>query len=115
MSDLKKIRDELRKFAKARDWEQFHTPKNLTLALVGEVGELAEVLQWLSDKEIQKLMKDQPEKMADELADVLLYLIRLADQLKVDLKTAAIKKISKNHKKYPIKKSKGKHAKYHDI
>lgn len=115
MSDLKKIRDELRKFAKARDWEQFHTPKNLTLALVGEVGELAEVLQWLSDKEIKQLMKSDPQIVADELADVLLYLIRLADQLDINLKSAALKKLVKNKKKYPVKKSKGSHAKYDSI
>lgn len=115
MSDLKKLRDQLRKFAKDRDWEQFHTPKNLTLALVGEVGELAEVLQWLSDKEIKKLIKTEPDKVADELADVLLYLIRLSDQLKIDLMSAAIKKIKKNELNYPVKKSKGKHAKYDTI
>lgn len=115
MSDLKKIRDQLRIFAKAREWEQFHTPKNLTLALVGEVGELAEVLQWLNDKEIKKLMRQNPDKLADEMADVLLYLIRLADQLKIDLKVAANNKIKKNQIKYPVKKSKGKHAKYDNI
>lgn len=115
MSDLKKIRDELRKFAKARDWEQFHTPKNLTLALVGEVGELAEVLQWLNDSEIEKLIKKNPDKIADELADVLLYLVRLADQMNIDLGKAAVKKIMKNQKKYPVNKSKGKHTKYDSI
>lgn len=115
MSDLKKLKNELRKFAQDRDWEQFHTPKNLILALVGEVGELAEVFQWLSDKEIKKLIKDDEEKVADELADVLLYLIRLSDQLNIDLAKAATKKIKKNQQKYPIKKSKGKHAKYDSI
>lgn len=112
MSDLKKLKDELRKFATDRDWEQFHTPKNLMLALVGEVGELAEALQWLSDKEIKKIIKNNPEKIADELADVLLYLIRLSDRLGIDLILASQEKIKKNHQKYPIKKSKGKHQKY---
>ena len=107
---------QLRTFAKERNWEQFHTAKNLVLALVGEVGELAEIYQWLTDDEAVQALK-HPEKkqhIEHELADVLLYLIRLADIQGIDLFAAASNKISINAVKYPIDQSFG-HAQKLDL
>ena len=96
----------LRDFAAARDWEQFHTPKNLVMALSGEVGELTALFQWLTPEESARALED-PElapKVHDELADVVLYLLRLADVLGVDLLTAAAAKIDRNEKRFPAKR-----------
>jgi NTP pyrophosphatase (non-canonical NTP hydrolase) len=93
-----------RDFVKARNWEPFHTPKNLVMALTGEVGELTELFQWLTPEQAQRAGSD-PElrpKVADELADVLLYLIRLADTLGVDLIEAANAKIDRNEHRFPV-------------
>lgn len=115
MSEIKLIQEKLLQFAKERDWEQFHTPKNLCMALSGEVGELTELFQWLNDEQIKKLKSTDAEKIEDELADVFLYLCRLAQVLEVDLMQASEKKILKNKQKYPIEKSKGLATKYTDL
>jgi NTP pyrophosphatase (non-canonical NTP hydrolase) len=94
----------LRDFARARDWEQFHTPKNLAMALAGEVGELVACFQWLTSEQSARVM-DQPGSAADvesELADVLQYLIRLADVLGVDLADAVRAKMRRNETRFPI-------------
>ena len=99
----------LRDFAGERDWEPFHTPKNLVMALVGEVGELAEIFQWLTPGEASRVMLDQSEAehVHDELADVLAYLLRLADVLGVDLEAALTAKMIKNARKYPADAARG--------
>ncbi len=99
----------LRDFASERDWEPFHTPKNLVLATVGEVGELAEIFQWLTQDEASRVMLDESgaEHVRDELADVLAYLLRLADVLGVDLEAALAAKIIKNARKYPVGVARG--------
>lgn len=97
----------LRHFADERDWEQFHSPKNLVMALGVEVAELAEHFQWLTQQQSQRLPPAQKQAVGEELADVLIYLVRLADRLDLDLLAAAEKKIALNAKKYPVSKSKG--------
>lgn len=114
MSELSKITDALRKFAADRDWDQFHTPKNLAMALTGEVGELVEHFQWVKDEQIPSLLKDTSKKEAisDEIADVFSYLVRLSDKLEIDIGEAFWKKIDKNNKKYPADLAKGSAKKY---
>jgi len=101
------LQGQLREFAAERDWEQFHSPKNLVMALVGEVGELTELFQWLTPEESARIMDDAgaAAKVRDELADVLAYLLRLSDVLGVDLEEALAAKIIKNAAKYPAARS----------
>lgn len=104
----------LEKFAKERDWAQFHSPKNLVMALAGEVGELVEIFQWMTEKQSVGAGTNPQTSQAvkDELADVQLYLARLADVLGVDLNDAVKHKLQKNAEKYPIQKAKGSSKKY---
>ncbi len=89
-------------FAAARDWERYHTPKNLAMALAGEVGELLEVFQWLTPEQAAAVMEgDRAADVEDELADVVIYLVRLADVLGVDLIAAARAKLARNEKRFP--------------
>lgn len=109
------LRDALRQFAAESDWDQFHSPKNLAMALSVEAGELLERFQWLSEAESQSLSSVDRARVEHEMADVLLYLIRLADKLEVDLPAAAREKISINAAKYPVAKAKGKSKKYTEL
>lgn len=102
----------LRAFAEERDWEQFHSPKNLAMALAGEVGELLEHFQWKTQAESAELEAEDRPEVEDELADVLLYLVRLADKLDVDLLAAAERKLGKNAAKYPAEVVRGSSKKY---
>jgi dCTP diphosphatase len=95
---LEELRDRLRAFAAERDWERFHTPKNLTAAIAGEAGELAAVLQWYAPGEE---LAPYEAKLEEEIADVLIYLIRLADVLEIDPGAAAEAKIDRNAERYP--------------
>lgn len=110
------LQRQYREFVADRDWEQFHAPKNLVMALTGEVGELTEIFQWLTAEESQAIMADEGRaaQVRDELADVFAYLIRLADVLGVDLERAFIDKMIKNARKYPVETSAGSAAKYKD-
>ena len=112
--DLKKIKDELKKFSKERDWEKFHTPKNLAMALTVEVSELLEIFQWSLDGG-QDVLKNSKEEIESEIADIFNYLVKLIDLLDIDLEKIALKKINLNSKKYPIKKSKGNSLKYTEL
>jgi dCTP diphosphatase len=112
---LTKLRDELRQFAADRDWEQFHTPKNLAIALSVEAAELLEHFQWLTPDESQRLPADKSSAIRLEMADVLLYLIRLADRLEIDLAASAFDKIAINANKYPVALSKGSSKKYTEL
>ncbi|OVA02362.1 NTP pyrophosphohydrolase MazG [Macleaya cordata] len=104
---LKDLSRELEEFAKIRDWEQYHSPRNLLLAMVGEVGELSEIFQWRGEvpKGLPNWKDSDKEHLGEELSDVLLYLIRLADICGIDLGVAATKKIVKNAIKYPAPRS----------
>ena len=111
-SEVEQLSIELRRFAGDRDWDQFHSVKNLILALTGEVGELAEVFQWLSEAQIDNLSREDRKRAAEEMADVFLYLLRLSDKLDVNLIEAAFKKLEVNAVKYPINEAKGNAVKY---
>lgn len=112
MNDLNEIKEKLREFAMARDWDQFHSPKNLSMALAGEVGELLELFQWLTEEQSNNLSREQRTAVEEEVADVFLYLLRLADKLGIDLLSAANNKIIINEQKYPVDKVKGSSKKY---
>lgn len=112
MERLDNLKLQLQKFADERDWDQFHNPKNLAMALIAEAGELVEHFQWLSPEQAAKLSAQTKSEVALEIADVLLYLLRLADKLDIDVVDAAEKKMALNAEKYPIEKSKSKATKY---
>lgn len=112
---LERLRDELRKFAIERDWDQFHSPKNLAAALAVEAAELLEPFQWLTEAQSRSLSAKQKQAVQSEMADVLLYLVRLADKLDVDVIAAATEKIAHNALKYPIEKSRGSSTKYTEL
>ncbi|WP_233712295.1 nucleotide pyrophosphohydrolase [Kribbella turkmenica] len=103
MSDLIELRDRIRAFTEERDWGQFHDPKSLILALVGEVGELAELFQWLpADAAADRAREGHlHERAGEELADVLIYLVRLADILDIDLGTASLRKLRSSSSRFP--------------
>ena len=109
---LLELRDELRRFAAERDWDRFHSPRNLAAALSVEAAELLEPFQWLSDEQSCDLPPETRAAVEQELADVLLYLVRLADRLDVDLVAAAHAKIAHNAVKYPVDKARGSSRKY---
>ncbi|MBM4251416.1 MAG: nucleotide pyrophosphohydrolase [Deltaproteobacteria bacterium] len=115
--DSKKICEHLRSFAAARDWDQFHTPKNLVMALSGEVGELTEIFQWLTPEQSAAVTATPAvaENVRDELADVMLYVLRLSDVLGVDLEAAIWAKLAKNAAKYPVDLAKGRATKYTEL
>ena len=110
--DLEKTKKLIAKFAKDRDWDKFHTPKNLSMALSVEASELVEIFQWLSQEESKNIDSNEIQNVKDEVADILIYLIRIADKLNIDLEKAVLEKIDKNNEKYPIDLSKGNAVKY---
>jgi dCTP diphosphatase len=112
LSDLK---DSLRRFSADRDWDQFHSPRNLATALIVEAAELLEHFQWVTEGASKRLTAKQLAEVRDEMADVLIYLVRLADKLDVDLLAAARDKIEKNAIKYPADKVRGSIRKYTEI
>ena len=101
------LRQRLAEFARARDWDQFHSPKNLTMALIAEAAELVEHFQWLTEAESRQLAPDKLAEVSQELADILIYLIRVADKLGVDLIDAAGAKIAVNEQRYPADRVRG--------
>ncbi|TKC88824.1 nucleotide pyrophosphohydrolase [Trinickia terrae] len=111
-SDLIELRDALRRFAEERDWGRFHTPKNLATALSVEASELLEPFQWLATGQKDELDETRLEAIRQEMADVLAYLVMLADKLDVDLFKAALEKIEINRAKYPASKVRGDARKY---
>lgn len=115
LGSLHQLRGRLRQFAKERDWDQFHTPRNLATALSVECAELLEHFQWLTDDGSRSLSDATLEKVRHEMADVLLYLVRLADKLDVDLLAAATSKLQLNARKYPAEKARGTSRKYTEL
>jgi NTP pyrophosphatase (non-canonical NTP hydrolase) len=97
----------LLRFARERDWEQFHSPKNLAMALAGECGELLEHFQWLSEEQSASLDADKKRAVGHEMADILIYLLRLAERLDLDLLAAVHEKIALNERRYPAHKVRG--------
>ncbi|MEZ8141925.1 nucleotide pyrophosphohydrolase [Enterovibrio sp. FF113] len=115
ISPFVRLQSELASFAKARDWEQFHNPKNLVMALSGEVGELAELFQWLTPEQAADFPKEKKEALAHELADIQLYLLRIAEKCNIDLEEACDKKLVLNNEKYPVEKCYGRAVKYNEL
>ena len=115
MSEIQALTAKIKKFRDARDWKQFHNHKDLALSLVLEASEVLEHFQWKSPKEVEEHGKANKVDLADELADVAIYLLELADNLKIDLSNAIEQKMKKNALKYPIHKSKGRHTKYNKL
>lgn len=112
VDSLENLRHRINQFVAERDWEQFHTPKNLSMAMIVEAAELVEHFQWDTPLESQCLSTEKREAVSHELADTFVYLLRIAEVLKIDLIAAANEKIALNALKYPIEKAKGKHTKY---
>ncbi len=115
MTDLEQLRTQLRAFAAARDWDPFHSPKNLAMALSAEAGELLEVFQWLTEEQSRRLDAQARRAAADEVADVLLYLVRIADKLDLDLLAEAQRKLADNGRRYPVDKARGSAKKYTEL
>ncbi|AUL49008.1 nucleotide pyrophosphohydrolase [Bordetella trematum] len=115
--DAARLTQALEQFAQERDWGQFHSPKNLVMALTGEVGELNEIFQWLTEAQSREAARAEETAQAvqDELADVLMYLLRLASVLGVDMNAAVAQKLRKNALKYPVAQSRGSRRKYRDL
>lgn len=102
---MEKIRTLLRQFAGERNWEQYHSPKNLSMALAGEASEIMEIFQWLTEEQSKNLNARQIAELTDEIGDVFIYLLMLSDKTGVDILSAAEAKLQKNEKKYPAKGS----------
>ena len=112
---MEELKHKLRHFAEARDWDQFHSPKNLAMALSVEASEIVETFQWLTAEESYNLPNDKLENIKNEIGDVLIYLVRLSDKLGIDPLEAANKKNEINKGKYPIQKAKGSAKKYTEL
>lgn len=115
MSESKALKARLKAFVKARDWEQFHSPKNLAMALSVEVAELVEKFQWLTEAQSRTLSRKDRAEVSEELADIYIYLELLSDKLGVDLLAEAKKKLRKNERKYPVKLARGRATKAKDL
>lgn len=113
MSDsLEDLRSRLQAFVQERDWEQFHSPKNLAMAMIVEAAELVEHFQWMTEQESLEISAEKREQVAHEIADTFVYLLRIADVLGIDLIAATNAKIGMNAKKYPAEKVRGRNDKY---
>lgn len=115
MSDLQSLQKKIAQFVAERDWDQFHNPKDLAISLSLEASEVLEHFQWKSEKEMLEYVKTHKEDVGEELADVLYWVLLMANNLKIDVIAASEKKLEKNAKKYPIEKSKGNHKKYTEL
>jgi len=115
MDRIEALTQRIIEFGKARDWEQFHNPKDVALSLVLEAGEVMEHFQWKSKEEVEEYVVEHKEEIGEELADVLYWVLLMSHDLDIDIEDALEKKIKKNEQKYPIEKSKGKHTKYNKL
>ncbi|RJQ45980.1 MAG: nucleotide pyrophosphohydrolase [Nitrospiraceae bacterium] len=112
--NLHDIQQHLRKFAEERNWDQFHSPKNLSMALAAETAELLELFQWLTEQQSKDIVNSEKDiaEVKKEVADVFIYLVRLADKLNIDIEKEVLAKIALNEKKYPVDLSKDSATKY---
>ncbi len=115
MNDLKMLTKKIISFRDARDWKQFHNPKDIALSLVLEAGEVLEHFQWKGNEEVNEYVKKNKAEVGDELADVLYWILLMSHDLKIDILDTLAKKILKNEEKYPIEKSKGNAKKYTEL
>jgi dCTP diphosphatase len=113
--NITEYKDQLRKFAGDRDWDKFHNPKNLVMALNVESAELCEIFQWLTQEEAANLNDETKKKVAYEIADILVYAMRLADKIDINLDETIKEKLIHNAEKYPVEKCKGKSLKYNEL
>jgi len=114
-TNLNILTEQIKNFADERDWEQFHSPKNLTMALSVEVAELMEHFMWLTQQESRELKESKRAAVKEEIGDSMIYLLRLSDQLGIDPFEAAEQKLAENAKKYPIDKARGNAKKYDEF
>lgn len=114
-NEIKKLTKRIIKFRDARDWKQFHKPKDLAVSLALEAAEVLEHFQWKSEAEIEKYVKTNKDEIAEEMADVLNYLLIMAHDLNIDIIKAEEKKVTKNESKYPVEKAKGNAKKYTEL
>lgn len=112
MSEFSHLQLKARAFAEARDWGQFHSPKNLTMALGGEISELLDLFQWMTEDQSRNLSPDKKQAVAYEIADVQIYLLRLADEVGVDIPSVVEEKMAMNEARYPVDKAHGSTQKY---
>ncbi len=115
MTDLDKLQELIIEFRDERDWKQFHNPKDSAISLILEAAEFLEHFQWKNEEEIKQHLRERGEDVADELADVLYWVLLIAYDLNIDLENAAESKMVKNRLKYPVEKTKGKHTKYTEL
>lgn len=115
MKDLEEMKEKLQEFNRERDWDQFHSPKNIAMALSVEAGEIVEIFQWMTEEDSYDLAGEEKQKLEEELGDVFLYLQLLASKYDIDLIEVAEKKLAKNKKKYPVGKARGSSKKYTDL
>jgi len=112
LNDLQKI---IIRFRDERDWKKFHNPKDLAMSISIEAGELLQHFQWVSENEVWKVAKNRKEEIAEEMADILIYLLYLADAIGIDMEKEFLKKVEKNAEKYPVEKSRGVAKKYTEL
>lgn len=115
MSEIKKLTEEVIKFRDARDWKQFHNPKDCAISLSLEAAEVLEHFQWKNNTEIQEYLKNHKEHIADELVDVFYWVLLMSHDLNIDIIEAFNRKMKENDKKYSVEKAKGKHTKYNNL
>ena len=114
---IHELKDKIKEFCEARDWDQFHNAKELAIALSIEASELLEIFRWKTPKEVEALFEDPKKKedIEDEMADILYFLVRIAQKYNIDLSEILDKKMEKNNKKYPVDKFKGSNKKYNEL
>jgi len=115
MSDIKRLTEKIIAYRDARDWKQFHNPKDLALSLVLEAAEVLEHFQWKNSEEIKKYTQTNKSEIGEELADVLYWVLLMSHDLNIDISEALNNKMEQNDKKYPVEKAKGKHTKYSEL
>lgn len=115
MSDIQKLTDLIIKFRDARDWKQFHNPKDTSLSLVLEATEVMEHFQWKNKEEMDEYVLTHKSEISEELADVMYWVLLMSHDLRIDIDKELRKKLEKNEKRYPVSKSKGKHTKYNKL
>ncbi len=113
--DLNKIKEIINKFSEDRDWDQFHSPKNLSMALAVEASELLEIFQWMTEEDSYDLDELKQQEVKEEIADIAVYLLRVCMKLDIDLEDAIVEKMKKNEQKYPVAKVKGSSKKYTEL
>lgn len=114
-SEIKTLTRRICRFRDARDWKQFHNPKDIALSMMLEAGEVAEHFQWMSREEIERYAREHREEIGEELSDVLYWVLLLSYDLKIDLAKAFERKMQLNEKKYPVQKARGRHTKYNKL